>query len=253
MMLGRGYRLIWFRNFYIFKKTWFSSIIWGVFEPLMYLAAFGYGIGSYINSMEGISYLDFFFSGLICSTAMMISFHEATYPTFSKLVESKLYSSWLMTPVTTRDIVFGEISWATTKGFLGSFVVLLASLPFGLVKSWTIVPCLFLILMIAFIFACFGMVLTSYAKSAEFFIYGSSGILVPLTLASGVYFPVSLLSTPLKLITYLSPLFHGVEIVRGLLNGFWRPMFGIHLVFLLMVGFVLFRWAVKRIESKIVF
>ena len=100
---------VWFRNFLFFKKTFFVSIFWTVIEPLMYLGALGYGFGRYVPPIEGLSFLDFYFPGLLCSTAMMVSYFESTYPNYTKLTYQKTFSTIMLTPLTYKDILLGEI------------------------------------------------------------------------------------------------------------------------------------------------
>lgn len=252
MSIKRGYFKVWSRNFYYFRKTWVTTAFWTVLEPLMYLAAFGYGVGSFINNMEGISYLDFFFPGLLCSTAMLVAFFESTYGHYTKLTHQKLYSTWLLTPLSTKDIIVGEILWAATKGFIGALGVLAVSSVFGLVKSWTFLPSLALVFLISFIFSCIGMIFTSYARNYDSFIFSSSGFLIPMTLISGTYFSIDTLIIPLKILAYILPLANVVDVVRGLMMGHWSHLFALQIVYLLILAVVLSRWAVVRIEKKLI-
>lgn len=250
--MKRGYAKVWSRNFYYFRKTWLVTAFWAVLEPLMYLAAFGYGIGSFINQMEGIAYIDFFFPGLLCSTALLVSYFESTYANYTKLTHQKLYSTWLLTPLTTRDIIFGEILWGATKGFIGSLGVLLVASLFGLVKTWLFIPALLVIFAVGFLFSCVGMIFTSYARNYDSFIFSSSGLLVPMTLISGIYFPLDYLGLPLKIIAHVFPLAHAVSIVRGLMLGQLSAIFILQFAYIIFLGILLFRWATFRLEKKLI-
>lgn len=250
--MKRGYMKVWSRNFYYFRKTWLVTAFWTVLEPLMYLAAFGYGIGSFINQMDGISYLDFFFPGLLCSTVLLVSYFESTYANYTKLTHQKLYSTWLLTPLSSKDIILGEILWGATKGFIGSLGVLFIASLFGLVKSWLFIPSLLIVFLLGFLFSSIGMIFTSYARNYDSFIFSSSGFLVPMTLISGTYFPIESMALPLKILAYIFPLAHAVDIVRGLLLGYWTPIFLLQFAYLLLLSVVLFRWSYSRIEKKLI-
>lgn len=250
--MKRGYFKVWSRNFYYFRKTWLVTAFWTVLEPLMYLAAFGYGVGSFINQMEGTSYVDFFFPGLVCSTALMVGFFESTYSNYTKLTHQKLYSTWLLTPLTTKDIIYGEILWGATKGFIGALGVLIVAALFGLVNSYLVIPALLVIFAIAFLFSCVGMIFTSYARNYDSFIFSTSGFLVPLTLISGIYFPLKYLGLPLEIIAYILPLSHAVDIVRGLMLGNFSAIFLIQFIYIILISYFLMKWATRRIEKKLI-
>jgi lipooligosaccharide transport system permease protein len=247
-----GYQKVWNRNFFYFRKTWLVTAFWTVLEPLMYLGAFGYGVGSFINNVEGIAYVDFFFPGLLCTTALLVSYFESTYANYTKLTHQKLYASWLLTPLGAKDIIVGEILWGATKGFIGSLGVLLVSSFFGLVKSWMFLPGLIVVFVLAFIFSCVGMIITSYARNYDSFIFSSSGILIPMTLISGTYFPIDSLYIILKIVAYVFPLAHAVDIVRGLMLGQVKILFIIQFLYMLALAWGLLKFAILRLEKKLI-
>lgn len=250
--MKRGYQKVWGRNFYYFRKTWLVTAFWTVLEPLMYLGTFGFGVGSFINQVNGMAYVDFFFSGLLCSTAVLVSYFESTYTNYTKLTHQKLYSSWLLTPLDAREIILGEILWGATKGFIGALGVLLVSALFGLVRNWMFLPSLFVIAVVGFIFACVGMLFTSYAKNYDSFIFSTSGLLIPMTLISGTYFPIDSLPVLLKILTYALPLVHAVDIVRGLMMGSFKLIYLIQLAYLIGIAVFLFKFAAGRLEKKLI-
>ena len=250
--MKRGYRKVWNRNFFYFRKTWLATAFWTVLEPLMYLGAFGYGVGSFISNVNGLAYVDFFFPGLLCSTVILVAYFESTYSSYTKLTHQKLYSSWLLTPLTAQDIIRGEILWGATKGFMGSLGVIFVAMFFGLVKSWTFLPALVIVFVLGFIFASVGMIFTSYARNYDSFIFSTSGILIPMTLISGTYFPVDSLYIVLKVVAYIFPLAHAVDIVRGLMSGYFKWIFVLQFGYLLIWAVVLLKIATSRLEKKII-
>lgn len=207
---------VWLRNFLFFKKTFIVSLFWTTLEPLMFLGAFGFGFGHYIASIEGMSFLQFYFAGLLCTTAMMVAYFESTYPNYTKLTYQKTYAAMLLTPVSTTQIFFGEMLWAATKGFLGVFGVFLVSSMFGLFNPnfFVIAPVLFLL---SLVFASFGMIMIAIAKNYDSFVFSTSGIIVPLSMISGTYFSLDEIPYYLKTAAYVFPLAHAVKLVRTVL------------------------------------
>lgn len=218
---------IWLRNFLFFRKTFLVSMFWTVLEPLLYLGGLGFGFGRYIPPIESLPFIDFYFAGLLCATAMMVSYFEATYPNFTKLTYQRTYATMLLTPLKPEEILYGEILWAATKGMIGAIGVMIVSSFLGLYSHhlFTILPILFLL---SLIFASFGIIMISIAKNYDTFTFSTSGFIIPLSLFSGTYF--SLNDTPfvLKFLAYLFPLAHGLQIVRGLLYRDFSWMYAVH-------------------------
>lgn len=238
---------VWLRNFLFFKKTFVVSLFWTILEPLMYLGAFGFGFGHYISSIEGMSFLQFYFAGLLCSTAMMVAYFESTYPNYTKMTHQKTYAAMLLTPVSTDNIFFGEMFWAATKGFLGVLGVFLISSMFGLFNAnfFVIAPILFLL---SLVFAAFGMIMISIAKNYDSFVFSTSGFIVPLSMISGTYFSLEEIPYYLKTAAYLFPLAHAVHLVRtvlykeiGLIDLGHLGVLLVYFVIFSLIGLKLFR------------
>ncbi len=182
----------------------------------MYLAAIGFGLGRFVDQIEGLTFIDFYYPGLLASTAMMISYFESTYPNYTKLTYQKTYAMMLLTPLNEKQILFGEILWAATKGFIAVCGVCFVSLFFGLFKYQILLtlPVLFLVCLV---FAAFGMVVVSLAKNYDSFIFSTSGIIIPISLLSGTYFSIQDMPVFFKGLSYLLPLSHGVRLTRDLI------------------------------------
>jgi lipooligosaccharide transport system permease protein len=249
--LNNGFTKVWGRNFLQFRKTWLVSLIWITIEPLMYLGGIGYGLGAFVNNIDGMSFQEFFFPGLLCTTAAFVPFFEGTYSNYSKLTYQKIYSSIMMTRVGPEEIVFGEILWCASKGFLGVCGVTLVASLFGLVTNWYILPALLVLFVMSFLFACIATIVTSFAKNYDSFIYGTSGFLIPMTLLAGVYFPVDHMPLAMKVISYALPLTHGVQAVRGLLTKGFTELLGVNVLVLLVMSWICMNVAIIRIRRRL--
>ena len=61
-------------------------------------------------------------------------------------------------------------------------------------------------------------------------------VINPLFLFSGTFFPLTQLPEPLQLVAWATPLFHGVELVRGAVLGTLEPVTALlHLAYLLVM------------------
>lgn len=214
---GPGITKVWLRNFLHFKYSFGLSIIWIVLEPVFYLSAIGYGLGSFVPNIEGKTYAEFFFPGLIATTVMMVAVLESTYNCFSKLAQSKIYSSLLLAPIGINELVWGEIFWCASKAMLGAFVTSFVAYIFGAFDSVYIFPGFLVLFLISLTFAALGLWVTSLATNYDSFIYLTSGFIVPIGLFSGTYFPLENLNVFLKTLAFFSPLTHGVYALRMLL------------------------------------
>lgn len=241
---------IWYRNVLFFKKTFLVSFFWTILEPLMYLGGFGLGFGRYVPPVEQLPYLEFYFPGLLCSTMMMVSYFESTYPNFSKLNYQRIYTTILMTRVTASEIWFGEVLWGTTKALLSAIGLVLVGAFFGLFtyKLLLLIPVLILL---AWIFSAFGLIMISIAKSYDTFVYSTSGLIVPLSLFSGTFFSLKDMPETLRIAAYIFPLSHAVEIARTVIHKEINSNLVVHFAVLLVYVFVLSFWSLRLFKKRL--
>lgn len=250
--VGKGCLRVWQRNLLHYKKTWMISLLWTCLEPLMYLGAIGYGLGSYVSNMGGQSYIEFFFPGILTSTAMMVSFIEGTYGNYTKLTYQKTYATILLAPVSAEDIVVGEILWTSSKGLFGACGVALIASLFGLVDSFMIIPALFVLLVVSWLFSGLAMIVTSWVRNYDSFVYFTSGFIIPMSLLAGIYFPVDQLPAGLQQFAWALPLTHGVSAVRGLLSQGFTWSFLLHISLLLLASWICMNIAIHRIRQRLI-
>jgi lipooligosaccharide transport system permease protein len=163
----------------------------------------------------------------------------------------KTFDAIAVTPLSFRQIVLGEILWATTKACLSGLVILIVFAIAGLIKS----PWAPLILVLCFIegilFASLGMLATSLAKSYEFFTYYFTLFISPMFLFSGTFFPLQGLSKYLTGLAWFLPLTHAVKGARAICSGHFGLAFWGAIAWLLVVGSLICWLAVRRMEKRL--
>ncbi|MDA8095974.1 MAG: ABC transporter permease [Clostridia bacterium] len=207
------------RHLTVYRRNWKVSLSFNFFEPLLYLAALGYGLGVYVQTIEGLTYIQFIAPALIASSAMFSSAYECTYGTFIRMEFQKTFQAMVATPVSMDEVSLGEILWGSFKSFLYGSVILFVIFALGLVASpWALlVPVVLLIS--GLLFAALSMIWIGLVPNIDSFNYYFSLVITPLFLFSGVFFPLSGLPAIVQTLAWASPLFHVVNLTRGLVLG----------------------------------
>lgn len=207
------------RHFTVFRKTWKVNLSFNFFEPLFYLGALGFGLGAYVQPMEGVPYLNYLAPGLIASSAMFATAYECTYGTFIRMEFQKTYHALIATPAGIDDVVMGDMLFDAFKAVLYGAVILLVVSVLGLVTSpWALLvpPVLGLS---GLLFAAIAMTWTGLVPNIDSFNYFFSLIITPLFLFSGVFFPLTGMPAAVQQIAWISPLYHLVNLTRNLVMG----------------------------------
>jgi lipooligosaccharide transport system permease protein len=238
------------RNFLVHRRNW-SVVVSGFFEPVFYLFSIGVGIEQLVGDLEvggrTVSYTEFVAPALLAASAMNGAVYESTMNIFFKLKFAKTYDAILATPVGPRDIAMGEIGYSLSRGVVYSICFLGVMAVAGLVSSpWAIlaIPACTLI---GFAFAACGMAATSYMRSwqdLELIFLAT----LPMFLFSATFYPLSTYPQGLQTVVQLTPLYHGVALLRGLVNGGVELSLLGHVVYLVVMGLAGLSVVSRRLE-----
>lgn len=231
-------RAVWTRHLLVWRKLIGPSLLGNFGEPLLYLLAFGYGFGRLIGEVEGVPYLVFIASGVLCSSAMFAASFEGMYSAYTRMAEQNVWAGMLATPLTLDDIVVGEVLWAASKGLISVAAMLLVALGLGLLADARILLAVPVLFLAGAVFAALALVVTAFARNYDFFLYYFTLAVTPMLLLSGVFFPLSEFPPLLQTLAQALPLVHVVEIVRPLFFGEWPQQVARHLAVLLAYGLV---------------
>ena len=207
---------IWKRNFLVFSKLWRGALLPTFLDPFFYLLALGFGLGTYVARINGIPYEDFIAPGLIASAAMWSSAFETTYNVYFRINEVRLYDNVLSTPVEVQDLVAGDLAWAATRATIYGIVVLVVIAAFGLVSSWWAVAIPPFVLLGGLCFSVIGYSFTALIPKIDLYSYFFTLGITPMFLFSGIFFPFDELPGWAEVLAWFTPLYHLVEITRGL-------------------------------------
>ncbi|GGM53521.1 transport permease protein [Longimycelium tulufanense] len=218
---GRAHALLE-RSVLVNRRGW-MAIVSGFFEPLFFLLALGHGLGTLVGGVAGpggapLTYAEFVAPGLLAASAMNGAVYDATFNIFFKFKYAKLYDAMLATPLGPVDIAVGEIGWSLLRGGLYASGFLTVMLGMGLIGSPWALLALPAALLVAFAFAAVGMAATTFMRSWQDFDLVQLAIL-PMFLFSTTFFPLGVYPRPLQILVEVFPLYHAVELMRGLTTG----------------------------------
>jgi lipooligosaccharide transport system permease protein len=248
---GRRAGLLIERNLLVYRRGWLM-IVSGFFEPLFYLLSIGLGIGALVGAIplgdgRTIPYTAFVAPALLASSAMNGAIYDSTFNVFFKLKYAKTYDAILATPVGVADVAVGEIGWALIRGALYAGTFLLVMLAMGLVRSPWAILAFPASLLIGFAFGAAGMAATSFMRTWQDFDLVQL-VILPLFLFSGTFYPVTTYPESIRLLVELTPLYHGVDLVRGLTTGALGPGMLVHVAYLAVMGLVGLAITSRRLE-----
>jgi len=216
---------VFLRNLLVWRKLAIPSLVGNIAEPLMWLVAFGYGMGALVGQVRlggaQVPYILFLASGSICMSAMNAASFEALYSAFSRMHVQKTWDGIMNAPVALDNVVLAEMLWAgfkamfTVTAILGVMLALNISHSPKLLAAWPV------LLAAGVTFSCIALIFNALAKSYDFFTYYFTLFLTPMMFLSGVFFPRDQLPAPLRAFSDWLPLTSAVELVRPMFMDRW--------------------------------
>ncbi|NNE12088.1 MAG: ABC transporter permease [Ilumatobacter sp.] len=238
------------RHWMINRSGGWTILVSGFFEPLFYLLSIRIGFGSLVGDVSDggriVTYAEFVAPALMAASAMNGAVFESTMNIYFQLKHDKVYDAALATPLTAGDVALGEILYATSRGALYSMAFLLTIVALGMAQSPWIVMALPVCVLISIAFSAVGMSLTTYMRSWADFEYVPS-LTVPLFLFSATFYPLSSYGD-WGWVVQLSPLYHGVALVRGASFGEWSWAYIPHVGVLVAMTLLGLTVAARRVE-----
>ena len=236
-----NYRTIW-------KAMTFSSVL----EPIVYLLAFGLGLGATIvDRVDGLAYVEFVGTGMVATAVIFSSALPAMFGVFVKHHFQRTYDAILAAPVDVEELVTAEMLWIGLRAaFYGCFP-LLAAMGFGLdpALGMLLVPLFNFVTGLAF--AAFGIAVAGTVSKIDQFNYVTTLFVTPLFLVAGTFFPIDQLPQGVQIASQLNPLHHLVELVRHASFGF-EATDPIRVAALLALALVLWRVAIRQMTKRLI-
>lgn len=210
---------------YQYRRTWRGGVVSSVLQPVLFLAAMGLGLGSVIDqggrgaSLGGHGYLSFLAPGLLAASAMQTGVGESTYPVLGSIKWVKTYYCQLATPLRAVDVQRGHLLWMAVRITMSSGIFLVVMAVFGVLPGWSSLLALPAAVLTGMAFAAPFSAFSARCESDSAFAAINRFVVIPLFLFSGTFFPVDQLPALLRPIAWVTPLWHGVVLTRGLALG----------------------------------
>ncbi|HEY3051376.1 MAG TPA: ABC transporter permease [Gaiellaceae bacterium] len=243
---------MWKRDALLYKRSWKRNVLPNFFEPLLYLLSIGLGLGVYVGQkILGVDYADYIAPGLAAAAAMNGAVFETTFNVFVKLRFAKLYDAVITTPLEPEDVAAGELLWAVTRSVIYGTAFLIVMAVLGYVHYWAVIFAPAAAALVGLSFGLIGLVFTSLTPTIDLFSYFFTLFITPLFLFSGIFFPVSRLGSA-AFVAWFSPLYHGAELMRGLILTGDLGWAAAHALWLVVFSALVFPPAINLMRRRLV-
>ena len=245
---------VFLRNLLVWRKLAIPSLVANIAEPLMWLVAFGYGMGALVGDVnldgQRVPYILFLASGSICMSAMNAATFEALYSAFSRMHVQKTWDGILNAPMRLSDVLLAEMLWAAFKALFTITAILGVMMGLGITHSWKLLAAWPILLCVGITFSCIALIFNALAKGYDFFTYYFTLFLTPMMFLSGVFFPRDQLPDLVREVSAWLPLTQAIALVRPLFLDQWPAQALLHLGVLALYAVVAWRIALHLTQKR---
>jgi lipooligosaccharide transport system permease protein len=211
-------------RFLAYRRTFRASLFSSFLSPVLFLTAMGLGLGGYVDSgsnasLGGVPYIAFLAPGLLVSSCMQAASFEATFPIMGGLVWNRIFHAMYATPISPRDVALGNLLWIGARMALIATVFTIVIVAFGAATSALIVLTIPVAILTGLAFAAPIAAFAATQRTPDRFAAIFRFIITPLFIFSGTFYPVEALPQIVQPLAWLTPLYHGVVLARGLSLG----------------------------------
>jgi lipooligosaccharide transport system permease protein len=238
-----GVWCVWRRYASVFVKSIWYYLVTTFLEPLLYLLAFGVGVGSLIGTLEAsgvrLTYRSFIFSGIIAQTVLFQGFYEGSFGAFVRMYYQKIFQAIAITPITLSEVLWGELMWDASKSTLAAEVVALIGVISGVFPPLSLLKILPVCFLGSLLFSGMGLAAAAYSRSIDELSYPQYLLVFPMFLFCGVFYPVENLPDALQPVAWFFPLTSVNSLIRTLTLGLPLQIRAIPILSAWLLAFVL--------------
>lgn len=247
---------VWQRDADVFRTTIWVNFIPPMLEPVLYIVAFGFGMGALVRTVpyhgQQIGYLPFMVPGVLSIAVMFQAYFETTYSSFVRMYYQRTFDAILATPLLVEDVIAGEWLWGATKSLMAGTIMLGVVSLFGQVHWPTglwIIPLTFLG---GLLFSALGLITTALVPQIDTFNLSTFVVIFPMFLFSGTFFPLDILPGWAARLAWFLPLTHVSSLLRGATLGLRPEFLTLSLAYLLGMTLIATGLAVILMRRRLV-
>lgn len=236
-----GFSSILWQEYIIFKRKFWAITTGAMVSPILYLIAFGWGLGGGVK-VDGKPYILFVIPGIIALTTMIVSYNNIANSINISRIFYKTFEGFMTAPISVFTYALGKIVAGALRGLYSGALIILLAVIFRI--GITITPYFILIIVLnCLVFSAIGftvgIIINSHADMSNF----SNFVITPMSFLCGTFFSLNKMPVVIKGFIWILPLTHTSLGLRSSGEDFISMM--IHPAILIIYFIVIFGIGIK--------
>lgn len=232
------------------KRIWRvvgQTIVSPVVSASLYFLVFGSALGSRINEIDGIQYIQYIVPGLIMMNVLMNAFSNASFTLYMAKFTGGI-NEILASPISYLELTGAYMIASIIRAVITGFIIWGIALLFTHIPVYNFLFVVVFLLLVSLTFAVLGIIIGLWSKDFNSVNLIPVFVITPLSFLGGVFYSVNMLPAALKTISHFNPVFYMID---GLRYGFFgmsavNPWISVSIVFGFLAVFSLIAWQMFR-------
>lgn len=222
-----------------FLRVSIQTLLTPWISAVLFIFVFGSILGSRINTIEGIKYIEFVLPGILMMNVITAAFtHSSSSVYFQRFIRS--IEEMLVAPLSHAEMIAGYLAGAVSRAFIIGIGILVIGLFFNALTIQNLPLFLFYIIGVSIIFGLLGILVGLAAENFEQLSLPGTFILMPLSFVGGMFNSVNMLPEYLRSVAYFNPLFYFIDGARYSMTGYHETNITFGIILIILLSFVLF-------------
>jgi ABC-2 type transport system permease protein len=243
--------ILWLRQMRRYLRSR-SRVLGAIGQPILFLLALGYGIGSVYKKAGQGNYIQFLVPGIIVQTLLFSGVFWGIQILFDK--RFGFLKEMLVAPVSRTRILLGNALGGATISLMQAALVLIISFGLGFRPSnWAYLPLAFVLMTVLSVtLTSFGAGIASMVEDFQGFQGINNFLIFPLFFLSSALYPLTNVPGWLRILSEINPLSYTVDGLRYTLIhqshfGIWKDLAVVAAALVVSVAFAVNRF--DRIQA----
>lgn len=231
-----------------FLRVAIQTLVTPWISAILFIFVFGSILGSRINTIEGIKYIEFVLPGILMMNVITAAFtHSSSSVYFQRFIRS--IEEMLVAPLSHAEMIIGYLAGAVARAVIIGVGILFIGLIFNALTIQNLPLFLFYIVGVSVIFGLLGVIVGLASENFEQLSLPGTFILMPLSFVGGMFNSVNMLPSYLQSAAYLNPLFYFIDGARYSMTGYHETNIIFGIILIIVTSIVLFAVVWKMFSS----
>lgn len=226
-----------------FMRVTVQTLITPWISAVLYIFVFGSILGSRIDTIEGVRYINFVLPGVLMMNVLSGAFAQSSsslyFQRFTKNIEERLVA-----PLSYAEMVIGYLVGAVSRAVVIGIGIMLIGIAFNASSMYNLPLFLFYVVGVSIIFGLLGLLVGLWSNNFEQLTILNTFVIMPLSFIGGMFNSISMLPSSLQLVAYFNPFLYFNDGIRYSMTGYHETniMAGMIMIVILAISLFALVW-----------